>query len=259
MSTPTTVSTTPDCAFTFPSAEHAIRADLPDAFRSAWRHIATPGPGWSGQERVAIAEAVRHALECSLCRERKTALSPHAVDGEHAATELLPAGAVDAVHRIATDAARLTKTWYEGLLADGLTDVQYAEIIGIVSTLASIDAFCFAMGIPLEPLPAPLPGPATGYRPERLKPGGGWLAVLMENDLPPNEKDVYGGLRQGANVLRAMSLAPDEVRNLNCVGDAMYLSAAQVQNFRTNGGRAISRAHIELLASRVSAINQCFY
>lgn len=259
MPAPATASTTRDSPFAFPSAAFPLRPDLPESFRNAWRHIATPGPGWSGRERVALAEEARRAQECGLCRERKVALSAHAVEGQHAATEALPAPAVDAVHRIATDAARLTKAWYAALLADGLSDAQYAEIIGIVSTMASIDAFCFALGLPLEPLPIPLPGPATGYRPERLRAGGGWLPVLMENDLPPNETDVYGGLRQGAHVLRAMSLAPDEVRNLNCVGDAMYLTAGQVQNFRSNGGRAISRAHIELLASRVSAINQCFY
>ena len=61
-----------------------------------------------------------------------------------------------------------------------------------------------------------------------------------------------------ANILEyfemAESLGFDAV-----VAGAQYLRPQEVLNPRANGGRALSRAQIELLAGRVSALNQCFY
>ena len=40
-----------------------------------------------------------------------------------------------------TDAGRLTRTWYQACLADGLSDGQYVEIIGtVVAWSASISS-----------------------------------------------------------------------------------------------------------------------
>ena len=83
--------------------------------------------------------------------------------------------------------------------------------------------------------------------------------MLMENNLPESEKDLYHGSKVGANVLRCMSLVPSEVRNLQSISKAMYLSDRDVKNFKATGSRAISRDQIELIAARVSFINECFY
>lgn len=246
-------------AFSFSGASHPLRPDIPIAFRRAWEHIATPGPAWSGKERVAIAQESRDAWDCALCNERKNALSPNAAAGTHASTKVLPAVAVEAIHRMTTDPGRLTERWFESLLTDGLTDTQYVEILGIVGTLTSIDTFHRSLSIPIETLPKPRPGEPTGYRPERLKAGGSWLPLLTERNLAKAERDMYGGLKQGANVLRCMSLVPDEVRNLLQISKVMYLSDRDVPNFKASGGRAISRDQIEMLSSRVSVLNECFY
>lgn len=245
--------------FQFSLQPIAVRADLSEAFRYSWRHIATPSSGWTGVERVAIAEECRAAWNCELCDKRKQALSPNMVKETHADSEHLPLTAIEAVHRITTDAGRLTESWFDGLISNGLTESQYVEIVGIVGTVTSIDTFCRALGVPTESLPKPQDGETTDYRPERLRRGGAWLPLLMENDLANSEKDMYGGLKQGANVLRAMSLVPDEVRNLLQISKAMYLDDRDVANFNANGGRAISRDQIETLSSRVSMINECFY
>jgi len=245
--------------FVMESGAFAVREDLGEAFRRSWAHIAKPGSEWSGAERIAIAEETRNAWDCSLCEERKAALSPYGVDGDHAASEVLPAVAVEAIHRITTDPGRLTEKWFKGLLSGGLTESQYAEIIGIVGTVTSIDTFYRALGMALQPLPDPLQGRATGYRPDRLSSGGSWLPLLMENDLADAERDIYGGLKHGANVLRCMSIVPDEVRNLIQLAEAMYMSDRDVANFKATAGRAITRDQIEMLSSRVSINNECFY
>ncbi len=245
--------------FDFTVQEAPIRGDLPDAFRKVWEHIAAPGPGWSSEERVAIAEEARRAETCALCLERKEALSPNSVKGAHDHGNGLPKAAIEAVHRISTDAGRLSKSFFEQTLAAGISDSQWVEFVGIVSSLKSIDSFYRALGLPVETLPQPNSGTATGYRPEGATMSGGWPPMIREKDLADAEKMLYGGFPQTGNVLRAMSLVPDEVRNLDRISGPMYLETTDVGNFSATGDRAIDRLQIELLASRVSALNECFY
>ena len=71
---------------------------------------------------------------------------------------------------------------------------------------------------------------------------------------PPNDdlwKDNPG------NVIRAMSLVPDAVRDLVLLSNVHYVPSDKMMEFTPV--RAISREQIELLAGRVSAINDCFY
>jgi hypothetical protein len=59
-------------------------------------------------------------------------------------------------------------------------------------------------------------------------------------------------------VIRAMSLVPDEVRTLADLSAAHYLPNHRVRDPAAQQG-SLSRPQIELIAGRVSALNQCFY
>lgn len=245
--------------FDYSNLEVTIRDDVPEAHRKVWKMIATPGNWWRGEDRVAIAAETRQAMHCECCAVGKKALSPNAVQSEHSAATNLPAPAIDAIHRIVTDASRLSESWLKGLEAKGLTDGHYVELLGIVVGVISIDAFHRAMGLPLEPLPAPEPGEPSGVRPNGLDDMGAWVPMIPPDRLEDSEQDLYGGAKQTGNVIAAMSLVPDSVRILNTLGGAHYLQSAQVANPRSNGGRAISRPQIELIAGRVSSLSDCFY
>ena len=116
-------------AFEYRDSNIAIRNDLIEANRRAWERIASPGSWWSGTERVALAAEVRAAARCALCAERKAALSPFAVQGEHDCEAALPAAAVDLVHRLTTDPGRLSRQWYDDTIAAGLTPDKVAELL----------------------------------------------------------------------------------------------------------------------------------
>jgi hypothetical protein len=70
------------------------------------------------------------------------------------------------------------------------------------------------------------------------------------------DADLFGAGRT-PNVMRAMSLVPEEVRGLLDLGEAHYLSTERMMDLRA--GRALDRAQMELVAGRVSALNECFY
>jgi|GEM_PF-1302685 len=56
-----------------------------------------------------------------------------------------------------------------------------------------------------------------------------------------------------------LSLAPDEVRTLKEMSAAHYLPLPLVRQAGNNGNRSITRSQIELVAGRVSALNECYY
>ena len=239
-----------------------VREDLVSANRRAWVELAAPGSWWTGAERVAIAEETRRAGRCAYCRERKAALSPNALGepGERhdaAPGTLLSPVLIDAVHRIATDSGRLTESFVSDLASCGVSDGHYVELVGIVSNLLSIDFFHFGIGASPEPLPTPVEGAPTRSRPSGLETGTAWVPMLDAKG--GSEPDLYNDLPRAPHVLRALSLVPNAVRRLRDLSDAYYLSGMLVANPASNGGRALSRAQIELIAARVSSLNECFY
>src|SRR5207247_140231 len=170
-------------AVDYEGAQVPVREDLRDAHRFLLDHIRSPGTWWTGGERVAIAAEARGAARCALCRERRKSLSPGAVQGRHDGPHTLPDNVVDAVPRIRSDPARLSRRGFDAVIAGGL-------------------------------------------------------------DFVPN-------------IVRAMRLVPDEVRVLRRSTDAHYVPVAQIPDPTYH--RALARPQMELIAARVSALNQCFY
>ena len=84
------------------------------------------------------------------------------------------------------------------------------------------------------------------------------MPMVQKAKLDPEDADIYGPGARTGNVIRAMSLVPAEVRAMRDLSGAHYLSMDQMMDFATRH-RAISRGQIELLAGRVSALNECFY
>ena len=237
-----------------------VREDLVAAHRRAWDRLARAGSWWSGTQRVAIAAEVRQAAACDLCAARRAALSPYAVAGAHAATSLLPAAAVDVVHRVTTDPGRLTRAWFETIADSGLIDGAYVELLGVVVTVFSIDSFCRGLGVAPHPLPEPEPGEPARRRPEGLRDDGAWVPMLPNGLREGPEADLWGdspGGRTG-NVIRALSLVPDEVRTLKDLSAAHYMTSLEMMDLRAPRG-ALDRRQVELVAGRVSALRGCFY
>ena len=234
----------------------AVRDDLVAAHEQALQRIAGPGTWLDGVRRVAIAAETRNASGCALCKKRKAALSPYAVDGLHDSLGDLPEAVVEIIHRVVTDPARLRKAWYLEILDHGIADAEYVETIGVVAMVISIDTFARSIGADLAALPAPVAGEPTRIRPDPAKPGPAWVPWIDPGDVTAAEADLYA--HGTSNVRRALTLVPDAARAFFDLVYTQYLSGAQMIDL-VNDYRAISRAQIELLAARVSAINQCAY
>jgi hypothetical protein len=240
--------------------EFPIRTGLANAIEKAWARLAEPGTWWTGEERLAIARETRNAMACSLCHARKNALSPNHVRGEHDSLECLSDPAIEAIHRIRTDAGRLTEHWCGDLQAQGLKDAEYVEIVGIVATVSAVDTFDRAMGFQQRMLPHPVDGQPNRQRPVGARPGMGWLATLTPEDLSPDGPDPF--LRFGAsNVNRALTLVPEEAIAFFDLDIELYFIDREFAKQRALqlAGRALTEEQIELVAARTAALNGCYY
>jgi hypothetical protein len=233
-----------------------VRGDLVDAHVRLLEHLRQPGAWFSGAERLDIARESRNASSCGLCAERKAALSPFAVAGRHETVTALPLEVVDVLHRVRTDSGRLSRKWFDGVRS-GLEEGPYVEAVGIVTMLAGVDHFCRALGVPPLDLPEAAPGEPSAHVPEGLSDQGAWVPMLAPEDARGLEADIYGALKFVPNIVRALSQVPDHVRLLREISGAHYIALEGLMDPTIE--RDLDRFQIELVAARVSAMNECFY
>jgi hypothetical protein len=234
----------------------AVRGELAAAHQRAWDRLARAGTWLDGPTRIRVAAETRHAPRCALCAAQKAALSPYSVEGTHDGRGELPDRWVEMIHRIVSDPGRLTHAWYRRMLASGIADTEYVEILSVIAHVTAIDTFARGLGILLPPLPAPLPGAPSRYRPAEARQHEAWAPNIAWEEHGPNEADFFAG--PPANIRRALTLVPDEARSFFDLVAYQYLPGPAMRDF-AHEYRAITHAQIELLAGRISAINQCVY
>jgi len=222
-----------------------VRENLRQAHAEAWQRIGKPGDFFSANARVDFVRVARDALTCELCRERKDALSPTGVNGEHDTFSKLDPVVIDLIHRLRTDPGRLTKAWFDEV-TKVVSHAEYVEIVSVVNSSVIIDTLHNAMGLGLPALPLPTRGRPRGVLNTQAIEAGAWLPIL---DAPRDLADT--GLPAVPNIARALGLVQSAV-------DLFFLT------FRPHYALkdiplSISQTQAEFVAARVSAMNECFY
>ena len=242
----------------YDDASIPVREDLQQAHERAWQRIASAGTWLDAEKRLEIARETRQARNCRFCTSRKKALSPYAQTGPHEQISNLTPAEVDVVHRIVTDSGRITSSWVNGLQAEGIDDACYVEMISVVTQVLVVDDFCLALGIPPRPLPDPAPGTPTRARPVSATIQGAFVPWIPASE--DSEDSELFGTGLVPNMHRAMSLVPDAVRAAQSLMAAHYVPYALVPIYSdADHDRALSKSQMELLAARVSFLNDCFY
>ncbi len=238
-----------------------IRPELTASHDRVWRGLAAPGTWLTGAERVDVARALRVARECPLCQARKAALSPAGVEGRHEPSPPdMPAARLELAHKLATDPGRITRSWMQALVADGMTDAEYVEISGLVSAVLVVDTFHAAIGLPLRPLPQPEAGEPTRRRPRTAVLEDAYVPMVPADGLVDDYEDLYDTTAFVPNVHRAFSLVPDATRVANDLMASHYFPYEMVTRYTdADHDYAIEKTQIELVAARVSRHNDCFY
>ena len=222
-------------SFAYEGVPHPVRDGVLAAQRAAWATLARPGSWWTGAQRVALAEQARAARagrsEPPWLRELPEPSAP------------LPGAAADAARTIAADAHKIDRAWAQKSIA-ALGDAAYVELAALVASLTAIDAFAEGLGVAHEPLPAPEPGEPDRVRNDAVEDAGAYVPLQTP--------------WQGPNVARALSLAPEQ--NGMFLGLVMSMYGGEQGFYELVWeGAPLTRPQVELLAARVSAVNECFY
>jgi hypothetical protein len=236
----------------YADSDYPVRADIDAVHAVQLDRMAAPGTWGSGAQRRAVALAARRAgIDAGL-------LEASGVDDD-APGAGLPETVRRVVEPLAVSPGELDRDFYEQALADGLSDAEYVEIVGVVARMTDLDVFARGIDVPLRPLPAARPGAPTRQRSDGAKvelawvptvpnaPEGGELALSLYGDKPK------------PYIVRALSLVPDELRNHLELEQAQYTRLDRVLDFGYRHYEALTRPQVEIVAGRISALNACFF
>lgn len=242
------------------TASIPVREDLQAATQKAWDRLSRPGTWWTAAQRLDIIAEMRHARECAFCAQCRESISPFGQEGSHDDLAKLSPPVVDLIHRLVNDCGRLTRAWFQQILDQGLEETHYVEVVGIVVNATAVDTLHRALGLPLPDLPSPEPGEPTRKLPDGARHRTSWVKTVSPKDATGELAAAWhtgGEKRFIPNVHQALSLVPGEALSFAEYSSALYISKDMINDM--TAGRAITRPQIELLAGRISALNECFY
>ncbi len=200
------------------------------------------GDWLTGTQRQAVWVEVRDAASNTLDAERRDSLSPAASGTQHRATELLPQAGVEVAHRVATDPGRLTRSWADTQISE-LGAARYTEFVGVTAIAMVLDFFDIAMTGAPGVLPEIEIGEPARQVPDNVGDVGAWVPQTL-------------GVTS-ANVSRTLSGVPETNRIWRDLVDSHYSRGAEFMSLEWD--RPLSRPQVELVAARVTSLNECFY
>lgn len=209
--------------FEFVGSPVPVRQDLRNVYVETWQHFASPGPTLTATERIGLARHVR-AARSSTGSEPSDLPIPLL---ELAATLFTEPGLVDGI---------LVRN-----ASDEVGDAMVIEVISIVSMLSAIDGTHRALGAELEPLPDPSPGAPTGAITEGLR-----------------ARRTHVPMPRGA-IPVALDLIPDESAAYQSLFGPQYMTDAEMVEYDFARTPGLDRDQMELVSSRTSLHNECFY
>ncbi len=222
------------------SQDAGVRPEIEAAHQRLLDHLQTPGEWWSSTERLAIAQEVRRARTAD---PLPPWIAPSTVDGLVPAGHQIASPVVDAVWRIANHPGSITRDWFDTIIGAGIEPAAYVEVVAIVAMTVALDEFCRSAGCPALPLPEPSSSSARGAVGEGVVEDH-WVPTLA-TDLP--------------NVRKALSIVPAELEMQGVILDAQYVPGGALAVELTQDIWSLGRLQVELVASRVSSVNECFY
>ena len=201
--------------------------------------MCSPRPAPGGADPSGSVSSGKRAQHRSalICRSR--ARSTFATIGgiEHDSSNGLPPEAVEVIHGMRNDSGQLTRRWFDQVIAAGMRPEAYVELVAVVASSVVVDTFAQGVGLGLPDLPPAQPGAPTSESSKDVADAGAWVPIAREGRF---------------NILRSLAIVPS-ARDLffGAFGSSYYM--APEARF------GLTRPQVELVASRVSAINECFY
>jgi hypothetical protein len=236
----------------YADSSYPVRKDIAEVHASQLGKLGMPGTWGTGAQRLAVAAETRKA-----CYEAGILETPTVTEIENDAN--LPDVACEVIRLLAVSPKDVDKASFDSALKGGLSNTEYVEIVGLVARLVNLDVFARGIGVPPRQLPSAEKGEPSRERPEAAIQELAWVPTIPN---PPEggqtADELYGGQAK-PYIVRGLSLVPDEVRAHLELEEVQYLPLRHIlkPNYQHHDG--LTRSQVEIVAGRVSALNECFF
>ena len=218
-----------------------LRTEINDALSQLVTHWTEPGQWFTATERLAMASLVRMARAATgIPPWQSPRTVPRLIDPDNPLDDAV----VDLVWRLTNHPGTLTHDWYLKAIEDGLHPGAYVELVGVVAMANTLEHFCHAIGADSPALPSPSISPAAS--------GNRIPGAVSSHWVPTVDSDL-------TNIRKALSAAPAEASMQVVLLDAMYVPGGALAVGLEERIWSLERTQVELVASRVSSLNECFY
>ena len=236
----------------YADSAYPVRGDLATIHASQLDQLGAPGTWGTGAQRLAIAAEARKAgYDAGRLEEPD--------DGAESPEVILPEVTRNVVRRLAVSPKDVDESFYSEARDGGLSDAEYVEIVGLVARITDLDIFARGIGGSPKPLPSPKPGEPSRERPDAAMQEQAWVPTIPN---PPEggkaAEEIYGG-HPKPYIVRGLSLVPDELRRHVELIEVQYLPLRRIVEPDYQHHESLTRAQVEIIAGRVSVLNECFY
>ncbi|MBT5570580.1 MAG: hypothetical protein HOJ90_05105 [Alphaproteobacteria bacterium] len=235
----------------YSDSEIPVRDDLAQAHAAQFERFARAGTWGTAVQRLAVISEARQAgIDAGMLEAPE--------DGGAVSDVELPEDVRAIIRCLAASPRDFDMGTYQQARDAGLSDAEFAELVAIVSFIVNLDVYARGIGVPLRPFAEPQPG-----NPSREQPVEAVLEQAFVPTIPnPPEggaiaKEMYGPFKP--YIMRALSIVPDEFRAHLELEQAQYVLLPKIMDFDYNHHEGLTRPQVEVVAGRVSAINDCFY
>lgn len=184
-----------------------------------WRGLGEPGTWLDAPQRVAVARTARAEPSGSI-------VTPDSIEA--------------VADRVAHAAATIDADVVDAIESAGIERTTYVEIVGIVSRVVAIDTFERGIGRGQRTLPEQVGGTPTRAVVPEARRRAGWVPTV-------------GAIGPPSALTSVRREATDQER----LHTALYLSYSGMADL--DADRGLHRTQMELVASRVSLLNDCFF
>lgn len=231
----------------YAASDYPVSESLEATHDAALASLVDSGSWWSGEDRRAIAEVARSSRAAA-------GLQSGPVD----ATGGLATHVVELASKLAVSPRELELADFESFTKGGSVG-EYVETVGVVAVVTNLDIFSRGIGLPPAPLAAGDGRAPTAALPKAAREEGAWVPTVPCGIRGGEEgRSLYGEGMQPF-IYRALSIAPKDAATNMALGDAQYLPIDRFAEYAYSHHPALSRPQVELVAGRVSAVNECFY
>ena len=237
----------------YSDSEYPVPKLLDELHRDEITSLSGVGTWGSAEQRHAVSAATRNA---------RYQMGVQEIDdnNDNLTVNSLPAAVTRIAEAVAQGGTSIDADFCQQAQDEGVTEGAYVEVVSVAARTVNLDVFARGIGVPVRQLVKPASNEAPSFeRPEEAIDEGFFAATIPNGPAGGKTGEALYGGQPAGNILRTLSLVPEEARNVIRLVQTQYYDNSTFMDFSAQRHHALNRAQMEVVATKVSAHHQCFY